>query len=178
MHWDRKGSNPMQINQSIYLRSCSISVPYVSVHSLMTFHHNHCENPKCHILFMSFSFVLDTMQAQCKDVPWCIVQLRCTQSPKSTVTMTSHHITTHIVTLYRLLHFKLIVHLIATDVFHSFHLPYFIPFLTPIFPPFFPLFFLPCTLSLPIPYYKHFTSQFHVLQYLSPSLLHRRLVIP
>ena len=35
--------------------------------------------------------------------------------------ITSHHITTHIVAFYHLLHFKFIVHLIATYVLHSFH---------------------------------------------------------
>jgi len=102
-------------------------------------------------VFISFSFVLDTIQARCQGVPWSVVQFRCTQLPKLTVTVTSHYITIRIITLYRLLHFKFIVHLIATYVFHSFHLPYFIRFLPPIFPPsfplFFPLFFLPCSLS-------------------------------
>ena len=76
-------------------------------------------------VFVSFSFVLDTMQARCKEVPWSAVQFRCTQLPKLTVTVTSHHITTHIVTLYCPLHFKFIVHRIATYVFHSFHLTLF-----------------------------------------------------
>jgi hypothetical protein len=87
------------------------------------------------------------MQTQYKDFPWSVVQFRCTQLPKLTVTVTSHHITTHIITLYFLLHFKFTVHLIATYVFYSFHLTYFILFFPPIFPPFFSLFLLPCTLS-------------------------------
>ena len=68
-------------------------------------------------VFVSFSFVLDTMRARCKEVPWSVVQFRCTQLPKLTETVTSHHIiTTCMVTLYYLLHFKFNVHLIATYV--------------------------------------------------------------
>jgi len=85
-------------------------------------------------VFVSFSFVLDTMQTRYKDFPWSVVQFRCTQLPKLTVTVTSHHIiTTCMVTLYYLLHFKFIVHLIATYVdsfcLNSFlsYLPSFLP---------------------------------------------------
>jgi len=49
-------------------------------------------------VFVSFSFVLDTMQARCMEVPWSVIQFRCTQLPKLTVTVTSHHITSHHIT--------------------------------------------------------------------------------
>ena len=50
-------------------------------------------NDTNYAVFNSFSFVLDTMQARCKDVHLSVVQFRCTQLPKLTVTVTSHHTT-------------------------------------------------------------------------------------
>jgi len=107
-------------------------------------------------IHINYAFVTECLclSALCWTPPFvcCPVQVHSVTKTDSSCDIISHHIishyvTTFIVTLYRLLHFKFIVHFIATYVFHSFLLPYFIPFLPPNFPPFFPLFFLSCTLS-------------------------------
>jgi len=134
----------------------TISVPYVSIHSIMTFHHNHLWEPQMshYAVFLSFSFVLDTMQARCEEVPWSVVQFRCTQLPKLPVTVTSRHITSLFALLLCIVFYilsllcNLLLHMssILSICLNSF-ISFFIIFFPPIFPPFFPLFFLPCTLS-------------------------------
>jgi hypothetical protein len=59
-------------------------------------------NVTTYTVFVSFNFVLDTVQERCKDVLWSVVQLRCTQLPKLTVTVTSHHFTSHHITSHHI----------------------------------------------------------------------------
>ena len=93
--WSSKQMTPWTAPEKDAVCSCSVSVPYVSIHSIMTFIITAVWTPNvtyCAV-FMPFSFVLHSMQAWCKDVPSSVVQLRCTRLPKPTVTVTSHHIT-------------------------------------------------------------------------------------
>jgi len=100
--WSSKLLTSWTAPETDALCSRSISVPYVSVHSIMTLIiiiTVRTPNVTYYPVFMSISFVLHSMQAWCKDIPRSVVQLRCTQLPKPTVTVTSHHITTHITSL-------------------------------------------------------------------------------
>ena len=49
-------------------------------------------------VFLSFSFVLDTVQAPCKDVAWSVIHSKCTSNHSTshhTTSITSHHTKSH-----------------------------------------------------------------------------------